>query len=123
MEVRRLAVDMSVNYKANLVFPSPASLVSSFVVTNGQHIFLFNPSSPKVYEAAPQLRAPAVVADSLSRVIAPARVVSGEARGPVARLCGDLEPLARGPCRLHERQERARLPGEEAGQEDRKQDR
>ncbi len=53
MEVRRLAVDMSVNYKANLVFPSPASLVSSFVVTNGQHIFLFNPSSPKVCEAPP----------------------------------------------------------------------
>ncbi|ELR17414.1 WD domain, G-beta repeat-containing protein [Acanthamoeba castellanii str. Neff] len=47
VEVHRLAVDMSVNYKANLVFPSPASLVSSFVVTNGQHIFLFNPSSPK----------------------------------------------------------------------------
>lgn len=56
VEVHRLAVDMSVNYKANLVFPSPASLVSSFVVTNGQHIFLFNPSSPKVYEASPPHR-------------------------------------------------------------------
>jgi hypothetical protein len=46
--VKSLAVDMSVNYKANLVFPSPSSLVSSFVVSDGQHIFLFNPSSSKV---------------------------------------------------------------------------
>lgn len=47
LNVKQLAVDTSVSYQANLVFPSPASLVSCFVVTDRQHIYLFSPSSPK----------------------------------------------------------------------------
>jgi hypothetical protein len=116
LKVQSVVVDTAVNYKANLVFPSPSSLVSSFVVTDGEYIFLFNPSSPKVPPRAlfNSARAHVRIEAKPAPCVAHECVEGGEVHDHVGGVRGHVEPAAGGTHRLLERQVRTRLPRKEA---------